>query len=228
MHRNEIPIASPCPLASDWSSLSGSDQKRFCGQCSRHVYDLSEMTEAAARSLVYKDHVCVRYSHDAQGQILHRGHRMHQAALALGAALATAPAHASTAPSEEPGWLPWLVEMASSWWSTTEVMPPLERPTLTQPVLDPTRDRIVPYQTLGGVPPPPPDLPVRVVDQTGRPHEWVESSCCGRAPFRDGTAEISVGDAAFIEIVGEPESRVMAEGGASVVCIDIDGRVNCR
>lgn len=46
---DKISIAAPC--GQDWSRMAGTEQKRFCGQCSKHVYDISAMSEAEAQQL---------------------------------------------------------------------------------------------------------------------------------------------------------------------------------
>lgn len=47
---NELAIASPCPVS--WNTMHGDDRVRYCGQCEKHVYDLSEMTSAEIMLLI--------------------------------------------------------------------------------------------------------------------------------------------------------------------------------
>lgn len=73
MNRTEIPIASPCHA--DWSTMSLADRGRFCGACRKVVRELRQMTESEARTLLASpptEGLCVRYVHDATGEILFR------------------------------------------------------------------------------------------------------------------------------------------------------------
>jgi len=73
MNRNEIRIASPCHA--DWSTMTLADRGRFCGACRKVVRELRQMTEAEARALLASpptEGLCVRYVHDATGEILFR------------------------------------------------------------------------------------------------------------------------------------------------------------
>lgn len=47
-----ITIASPCTVP--WDSMSGSERKRFCGQCRLHVHDISQLTKPEALRLLEK------------------------------------------------------------------------------------------------------------------------------------------------------------------------------
>jgi hypothetical protein len=64
-----IEVQSPCPK--DWNRMSGSDQKRYCDHCNRHVHDLSAMTESEAQELICRaaGHLCVRFTRLANGKI---------------------------------------------------------------------------------------------------------------------------------------------------------------
>jgi hypothetical protein len=73
---------------------------RFCGQCEKVVHDLSSMTEMQARALLRgsSESLCVRYLHDATGEIWFAGdrvapHRLNRAkrVAAVASALAAAP-----------------------------------------------------------------------------------------------------------------------------------------
>jgi hypothetical protein len=73
MHATEIPIASPC--GADWRMMKPTDTKRFCDSCQKHVHDLSAMTKAEARAVLASPPLaglCVRYIHDAHGDIVFR------------------------------------------------------------------------------------------------------------------------------------------------------------
>jgi len=51
------------------------DRGRFCGQCSKVVQELSQLTEREARALLAAprtEGLCVRYVHDTTGEILFR------------------------------------------------------------------------------------------------------------------------------------------------------------
>ncbi len=71
MHANEIPIATP--YGADWRTMKPTDNKRFCDACKKHVHDLSAMTQDEARAVLASPPVeglCVRYLHDAHGDIV--------------------------------------------------------------------------------------------------------------------------------------------------------------
>jgi hypothetical protein len=71
MHATEVPIATPC--GADWRTMKPTDNKRFCDSCKKHVHDLSAMTSAEARAVLASPPVeglCVRYLHDAHGDIV--------------------------------------------------------------------------------------------------------------------------------------------------------------
>ena len=103
MKRDEAKIESPC--SADWDAMTGDDARRYCGTCDKHVHNLSAMTEDAARAVVAKKNVCVRYSfHPRTKSLRHRPSRRSvlrvAAAATLSAGLAL-PAVASI--STEPG-----------------------------------------------------------------------------------------------------------------------------
>jgi hypothetical protein len=73
MNRTELPIASPCNV--DWTTMTLADRGRFCGQCDKVVRELAQLTEAEARALLAApstEGLCVRYVHDATGEIVFR------------------------------------------------------------------------------------------------------------------------------------------------------------
>ncbi|MGH9900836.1 MAG: hypothetical protein ACRD68_03250, partial [Pyrinomonadaceae bacterium] len=47
---DRVRVAAPCPA--DWERMTGDHQVRFCGQCERHVYNLSGMTRKEAEALI--------------------------------------------------------------------------------------------------------------------------------------------------------------------------------
>ena len=68
MKRDDLHISEPC--SESWSEMSGTEQKRFCGQCSKHVHDLSAMTEPEARQVIETvESPCVRYSCRPDGTV---------------------------------------------------------------------------------------------------------------------------------------------------------------
>jgi hypothetical protein len=73
MNRTDVPIASPC--SADWSTMTLADRGRFCGECKKVVRELARMTESEARAMLASpptEGLCVRYVHDATGEILFR------------------------------------------------------------------------------------------------------------------------------------------------------------
>ncbi len=70
MRRDDARIATPC--GADWKAMSPRGKARLCGQCDKLVHDLSAMTEGAARALLQTrptEGLCIRYLHDATGEI---------------------------------------------------------------------------------------------------------------------------------------------------------------
>lgn len=67
-----IDVASPCPA--DWDAMTGDDRVRHCGQCNLNVYNLSDMTEREAMSLVNKSEgrMCVRFFRREDGTMITR------------------------------------------------------------------------------------------------------------------------------------------------------------
>lgn len=68
---NTLRFAYECPLA--WEKLTGGDRTRFCGQCEKHVTDLSAMSRAEAEDVLAQATapMCVRVGHDASGNTVH-------------------------------------------------------------------------------------------------------------------------------------------------------------
>jgi hypothetical protein len=70
MNRDDAPIARPC--GADWNAMSPRGTARFCGACDKLVHDLSALSEREARSLLRArstEGLCIRYLHDANGDI---------------------------------------------------------------------------------------------------------------------------------------------------------------
>jgi hypothetical protein len=67
---DQVRIASPCKAS--WEDMIGDDRVRFCGQCSKNVYDLSALTRQDAEALLTKHegNLCVRLYRRADGTVL--------------------------------------------------------------------------------------------------------------------------------------------------------------
>jgi hypothetical protein len=75
MRRLHLPIQDPCH--EDWTAMeSDGESRRFCLVCTKHVHDLSAMTEATARAVLAdgrsEGRMCVRYLADEAGNIRFR------------------------------------------------------------------------------------------------------------------------------------------------------------
>jgi hypothetical protein len=70
---NDVVIRTPC--GADWNSMDPRGSARFCGSCEKLVHDLSALSEPEARALLRdsREAVCVRYLHDASGEIWFSG-----------------------------------------------------------------------------------------------------------------------------------------------------------
>lgn len=67
----KLAIASPCPAS--WDDMRGDNRVRFCGECKKNVYNVSEMTRLEAEELLRKNgdgDMCVRFYERADGTIL--------------------------------------------------------------------------------------------------------------------------------------------------------------
>jgi hypothetical protein len=66
----KIRIAAPCNA--EWKWMYGNDRVRFCGQCSKNVFNLSAMTTEEAEDLIRKAEgsLCVRFYRRRDGTIL--------------------------------------------------------------------------------------------------------------------------------------------------------------
>ncbi len=67
-----ITVADPCQVS--WDTMQGDDVVRFCLECQRHVYNLSEMSRSEAERLVEETEgrLCVRFYRRADGTFLSR------------------------------------------------------------------------------------------------------------------------------------------------------------
>lgn len=67
---NNVRIASPCKA--DWNQMIGDERRRFCGECSLNVYNLSAMTKAEAENLLVNSEgrLCARFYKRADGTVL--------------------------------------------------------------------------------------------------------------------------------------------------------------
>jgi hypothetical protein len=65
-----ISVASPCTAS--WDAMKGDDHARFCGQCSQHVYNISELSKDQAEALIeeHEGKMCVRYFKRFDGTIM--------------------------------------------------------------------------------------------------------------------------------------------------------------
>lgn len=63
-----IDIPEPCPEA--WESLVGDERVRHCERCTKHVHNLSELTEDEIVDVVSREHVCISLEIDAQGELV--------------------------------------------------------------------------------------------------------------------------------------------------------------
>jgi hypothetical protein len=67
---DRIEIASPC--TANWDEMSGTDQIRYCSECRKYVYNLSEMTRREAEALLASrgNQMCARLIRDLDGTTL--------------------------------------------------------------------------------------------------------------------------------------------------------------
>src|SRR5580704_3229908 len=67
---DELRVASPC--SAPWGSMEGDDYARFCGECKKHVYNLSVLTRAEGNELIREKEgkLCVRYYRRFDGTVL--------------------------------------------------------------------------------------------------------------------------------------------------------------
>ncbi len=67
---DEIRVASPCNAR--WNDMDGDERARFCGQCSKNVFNLSAMTRAQIETLVREKEgkFCGRFYRRPDGRML--------------------------------------------------------------------------------------------------------------------------------------------------------------
>ena len=70
---DRVQIASPC--SADWDAMPGDERKRFCEQCSLHVFNIAEMTREEAEDflkteLANSDRTCAKIFRREDGTIL--------------------------------------------------------------------------------------------------------------------------------------------------------------
>jgi hypothetical protein len=67
---DSIRIAAPCPA--EWGQMTGDERARFCGQCQKHVYNLSAMSAADAVALIREKEgqLCGRLFRRADGTVI--------------------------------------------------------------------------------------------------------------------------------------------------------------
>lgn len=92
---NTIHVASPCSAA--WDRMEGDDRARYCGECRKHVYNLSDMSTAEAEALVREKegNLCGRFYRRRDGTVMTDNcpvglRRLRRALIFQGGALMTA------------------------------------------------------------------------------------------------------------------------------------------
>lgn len=67
---DRLVITSPC--TADWDEMTGTDQIRYCSECRKYVYNLSEMTRREAEALVAsrRSQMCARMIRDIDDRVL--------------------------------------------------------------------------------------------------------------------------------------------------------------
>lgn len=67
---DHIQTTSPC--STDWASMSGNNQVRFCSHCNLSVYNISGMTRKEAKALVTQSRgqLCAKYFRRVDGSVL--------------------------------------------------------------------------------------------------------------------------------------------------------------
>jgi len=66
---DNLRVASPCQAS--WESMEGNEQRRFCPECNKHVYNISAMTRPQAENLLSSgQQICGRFYRRADGTIL--------------------------------------------------------------------------------------------------------------------------------------------------------------
>jgi hypothetical protein len=146
MIKDDIRLHEPCTAS--WSEMSGSEQKRFCGLCSKHVHDLSAMTEPEAAQVIQTvTSPCVRYSSNPDGTIRFRSSRrafLSRAGMIAGGLMIGLSAAASVTPRETsaPASASALIaQLTDAFWAIFEDEPEPEqrlmgKPSIPSPVVE--------------------------------------------------------------------------------------------
>lgn len=66
---DRMKLVSPC--STDWRIMRGDDEVRFCDQCNKHVYNISNMTRKQAESLLANSEgrLCAKFERRADGTV---------------------------------------------------------------------------------------------------------------------------------------------------------------
>lgn len=67
---DNMAVASPC--AASWDDMVGDDRTRHCSSCTKHVYNISEMSRTEANALIAEKEgrLCVRFYRRPDGTVL--------------------------------------------------------------------------------------------------------------------------------------------------------------
>src|SRR5215475_4744110 len=67
---DQMKIVSPC--STDWDQMSGDEQRRFCVECDKFVYDFSQMTRQQVEAIVsiHQGRMCARITRRPDGSLL--------------------------------------------------------------------------------------------------------------------------------------------------------------
>lgn len=68
--KRSLHIADPC--SESWEAMPGTEARRFCGQCGKHVFSLSELSRSEAERLIDSaraGELCVRVEHKSDGTV---------------------------------------------------------------------------------------------------------------------------------------------------------------
>ena len=72
---SQVRVKEPCHV--NWGGMAGDAKRRFCGQCQKHVHDLSEMdAESALVLLANEKNVCIRYRRNRDGTIVTKNEKV--------------------------------------------------------------------------------------------------------------------------------------------------------
>ena len=65
-----VVIDIPEPCSEDWETLAGDERARHCERCTKHVHNLSVLTEDQIVELVARDNVCISLELDHKGEVI--------------------------------------------------------------------------------------------------------------------------------------------------------------